>query len=129
MIGYYGLITFETSDKKVLNFNTLTYNSQGRMSKHNIIGKKPKTEYIGPGLDQVKFTINLNGNYGLKPREEMEKWIEIANSGEANFLVIGGKVLGKDKWIVKSINEIWEKIYNDGKIFSGKISVTFEEYI
>lgn len=129
MIGYYGDIIFETSDKRILNFTGLRVDTEGRFATHEIIGKKPVTEYIGPNLQKISFTVNLNGNHGVKPRAEMERWMEKVESGEAEVLVIGGKPLGSDKWIVKSISETWDTIFNGGELFSGKVEVSLEEYI
>jgi phage protein U len=129
MIGYLGDVIFETSDSRILNFSGFVLESASRFAAHEVIGKKPKTEFIGPGLNTVTFTINLNGNHGVKPREEMTKWIIKSNSGKAFSLVIGGRVLGADKWVVKSISEAWDTLFNGGELFSGKIEVTIEEYI
>lgn len=129
MIGYYGDIIFETSDKRIFNFAGFKRDTENRTATHEIIGQKPVTEYIGPGLQKVTFTVNLNGNHGVKPREEMERWLRKVENGEAETLVIGGKPLGTDKWIVRSVSEDWDTIFNGGELFSGKINVTMEEYI
>lgn len=129
MIGYFGSIVFQSSSKKLLTFNDFKYAAAGRWEKHNVIGKKPVSEFIGPDTDSITFTIILNGSYGVKPRTEMETWIEMVNSGEVDILVVGNKPLGKDKWSVKSVSEAWDVIFNKGELFSGKIDVTLEEYI
>ncbi|KZL88721.1 phage tail protein [Clostridium magnum] len=129
MIGYFGDIVFETSDKKILTFTSFKHDSAGRWEKHNVIGTKPISEFVGPDLDTITFTINLNGSYGVKPRDEMEKWIGLVNSGIVDVLVIGTKALGQDKWSVKGVSEAWDVIFNKGELFSGKIDVTLEEYI
>ncbi|WP_297429326.1 phage tail protein [Clostridium sp.] len=129
MIGYFGKVVFKASRKKVLTFSDLKHSTSGRIEKHNVIGKKPVSEFIGPDVDTITFTINLNGSNGVKPRTEMEKWTKMANDGVAEILVIGHKALGKDKWIVKSVSEAWDVIFNKGELYSGKIDVTLEEYI
>lgn len=129
MIGFFGDIIFETSDKRILNFAGLKRDVESRIATHEIIGKKPATEYIGPGLQKVTFTVTLNGNHGVKPRAEMERWLAKVESGEVATLAIGGKPLGTDKWIVRSVSEAWDTVFNGGELFSGKIDVTLEEYI
>lgn len=129
MVGYFGNIKFETSDKKILTFSELKHDSAGRWEKHSVIGQKPISEFIGPDLDTITFTINLNGNNGIKPRDEMNKWISMVNSGIADILVIGNKALRKDKWAVKSVSEAWNTVFNRGELYSGSINVTLEEYI
>ena len=129
MIGYLGDIIFETSDKRILTFSGFKYQAAGRWEKHNVIAKKPKSEFVGPDLDTITFTIDLNGINGVKPRDEMEKWISKVNTGVVDILVIGNKVLGQDKWSVSQISESWDTIFNKGELFSGKIDVTLQEYI
>lgn len=130
MIGYFGKqIIFETSDKRIMSFTGLSVDIASRYEKHDVIMKKPKTEFIGPDLDLLSFTINLNGSFGVKPRAEMEKWAVLARDGIAETFVIGGKPLGSDKWVVKSVSQAWDTVFNQGELFSGKIDVTLEEYI
>lgn len=129
MIGYFGDIVFEVSDEKIYTFNGFKLEASARFSAHEIIGAKPKTEFIAPNLKTISLTINLIGNYGITPMEEMQKWISLVEAGEADYLVIGWDVLGDDRWIVKSVSETWNTIFSEGELFSGKIDVTFEEYI
>lgn len=129
MIGSYGDIVFETSDKRILTFSDFKYTAASRWEKHDNMNAKPTSEFIGPDLDQITFTVILNGNYGVKPRQEMEIWLEKVTKGTADVLVIGTKPLGQDKWVVKQVSNAWDTIFNKGELFSGKIDVTLEEYI
>jgi phage protein U len=129
VIGAFGKIFFKSSDKRILTFNGLTREIAGRFETHEVIGKKPKTEFIGPGLDTISFTINLNASLGVRPRREMDKWEAMASKGSAEILVIGGKPVGTDKWVVKSVSQAWDTIFIKGELYSGKIDVTLEEYI
>lgn len=129
MIGSFGDIIFETSDQRILNFTDFKYDSASRIEHHAVVNSKPVSEFIGPDIDTIEFTVNLNGRYGVKPRDEMDKWINKSNTGEVDILVIGNKSLGKDKWLVQKISEAWDVIFNAGELFSGKIDVTLEEYI
>lgn len=129
MIGYLGDIVFETSDQRILTFTGFKHDSAGRWEKHSVIGQKPVQEFVGPDIDTITFTVNLNGSYGVKPRDEMEKWLNMVNDGIVDVLVIGTKALGKDKWSVKNVSEAWEVVFNKGELFSGKVDVTLEEYI
>lgn len=130
MIGYFGKdMIFETSDDRILTFTDFKRDAASRWASHEVIGKKPTTEFIGPGLDTVSFTVNLNGNNGVKPRDEMDKWQIKARDGGAETLVIGDKPLGADKWIVKSVSQAWGVIFNRGELFSGKVDITLEEYV
>jgi phage protein U len=129
MIGYFSDIVFEVSDEKIYTFSGFKLDASARYSAHEMIGVKPKTEFIAPNLKTISLTINLNGNYGVKPGQEMHRWIDLAETGEADYLVIGWDVMGDDQWVVKSVSESWDTFFNEGELFAGKIDVTFEEYI
>lgn len=130
MIGYFGTIIFETSDQRILTFTGFKRDTAARFATHELIARKSVTEFTGPGLGSITFTIALNGNYGVSPREEMALWREKAENGEAEYLVIGGALIGrKTKWVVKSVSESWDTILNGGELFSGKIDVALEEYL
>lgn len=129
MIGYFGDIVFETSDKKILTFSEFKHDSAGRWEKHAVVGEKPVSEFVGPDLDSITFTIALNGSNGVKPLDEIYKWHDMVNEGYADVLVIGNKILGSDKWVVKQISGTWNTVFNHGELYSASIDVTLEEYI
>lgn len=129
MIGYFGPVIFETSDSRILNFEGFSYNVSANYEKHDILGQKPRSEFNNPDLETISFTIHLNGNHGVKPRDEIEKWASIVNQGEAYSLVIGSKVIGDDLWVCTNIGSAWDTVFNGGELFSAKIDVSLEEYI
>lgn len=129
MIGYYGDIVFEISDSRILTFSDFQRSSTSRWAKHEVIGKKPTSEFLGPDLDTISFTVTLNGQYGVRPREEMDRWLIKVRNGKAETLVIGNKALGVDKWVVKSVSQMWEVIFSKGEVLKGKIDIELEEYV
>ncbi|MEK3996672.1 phage tail protein [Psychrobacillus sp. FSL K6-2365] len=129
MIGYFGNVKFVSNSKKILTFSDMKYDSTVRNEKHGVIGRKPIKEYIGPELDTVSFTILLSAANGVKPRTELEVWHRMKHRQEARLLVIGGKILGTDKWTVESVSSSWDIIWNKGELYSCKVDITLEEYI
>ena len=63
----------------------------------------------------------MNGNHGVKVREEMTQWIIKSNLGQAHSLVIGGRVLGADKWVVKSISSLGYNFFTGESCLQEKI--------
>lgn len=129
MIGFFGNVKFVSNDKRILTFSEMKYESKVRNEKHNVIGRKPIKEYIGPELDVITFTIHLSAANGVKPRTELEVWHRMKHRQEAKLLVIGGKLLGTDKWTVESVSSSWDTIWNKGELYSCKVDITLEEYI
>ncbi len=129
MIGAFGDITFESNDQRILTFTGFQRDSSSRFATHEVIQKKPVTEFLGPDLDTISFTIQLSGAFGVKPREEMEKWLRKNREGHAETLVIGNKGLGYDKWIVTSVSQMWDVIFNKGEVYSGRVDIEIQEYV
>jgi phage protein U len=129
VIGFYGDIVFETSDERILNFNGFTRNATSTWHNHRKIGGKPASEFIGPELDTISFTIHLSSNYGVNPQKEMDRWLEKCRFGTVDTLVIGNKALGVDKWKVLSVSQMWNVVLNRGELFSGDMEIGLEEYV
>lgn len=128
-IGVFGDIVFETSDKRILTFQGFQREVASRWAQHDVIRRKPASEFLGPELDTITFTVILNANLGVKPIAEMNKWLRYCRGGVAHTLVIGSSALGVDKWTVESASQMWDVIWNDGKVFSGKVDVSLKEYV
>ena len=129
MIGYFGKIRFETSDKRILTFRDFKRDSSVRSEKHNVIGAKPVKEFIGPELDTITFTIDLSAANGVNPRVDAEKWLRMNRAGQAHMLVIGDRWLGLDKWTVENVSQAWNMVFNKGELYSCSVDITLEEYI
>lgn len=129
-IGSLGkLITFETSDKKILTFKDFKREKAGRWGAHNRIGKKPKQQFLGPGLDKVTFTITLSAQHGVKPRTTLDNIGKYVDNGTPAKLVIGTKRVGKNKFIISQTSEAWDMIWNKGELVKATLDITLEEYV
>jgi phage protein U len=129
-IGNLGkLITFKTSDKKILTFSNMQQNVSGRWSSHNRIMRKPLSEFNGSDLRSITFTIHLDAMLGVKPRKIFEKIEKAVEKGHVYPLVVGGKKVGKNKWKITKISEKWDVIYNGGELAKASLDLSLEEYL
>lgn len=129
-IGNFGkLIVFETSDKKILNFNEFQKTVSGNWAKHDRVGKKPLSEFLGANLQQVTFTITLNAQHGVKPRKTMESIEKAIEKGQVENLVIGGAKVGKNKWKITQMTEAWDTVLTAGELMKATLNLTLEEYL
>lgn len=128
MVGSFGKIIFETSDKRILTLRDFKRNTSARWAEHELINAKPKSEFLGPNLDTIQFTIKLNASLGIKPTIEMNKWLDMCRSGTVEMLIIGSKSIGVDKWSVDSVGQAWDVIWKNGSIYSATMDITLKEY-
>ena len=128
-IGHFGKnLIFSTSDKKILTFGNFTQKVSARWSTHNIIGSKPHKEFNGPDSRRVTFEMTFDAIYGVKPRKMLETLEKMVENGTVDYLVIGGRKIGDNRFYISSMSETWDVVYNRGQLERATVSVTMEEY-
>lgn len=129
-IGNLGnLITFRVSDKQVLTFQDFKQTVSGRWATHERIGKKPQSEFLGAELRRVTFQIELFAQKEIRPRKIIKEIEQAIETGKAMKLVIGGKPIGRHKWKIINMSEVWDVLMLGGKLYQATISLTLEEYV
>ena len=71
----------------------------------------------------------LDAVLGVRPREMLECLEDIVESGKVDYLVIGGRAVGKNRFSVTSMSEAWDVVYSGGELARATVSVTMEEYV
>lgn len=128
-IGNFGkVITFEVNSNKILTFQDMKRNVSARWKTHNIVQKKPKAEFIGPGADTITIKVFLSAEHGVKPRKTLNAIEEAINKGQVEYFVVGGKKVGNNKYYIESMSEEWEEIWNRGELVKASGSLTLSEY-
>lgn len=128
-IGYLGDVVFVVSEKTLRTFNEFTRSSASRWAKHEVLGKKPLTQWIGPGLDTVSFTMRFDARYGINPRKELDRLTTLEREGKALPLEIGGKGVGVGLWVITSLEQSWSNIDHIGNILVAMANISLEEYV
>lgn len=128
MIGSFGDVVFEASSNKVLTPSGISRDTSSRWTNHEVIAKKPISEFVGPGLDTMSMTIILDAGFGVDPKAVMDKLLDYCRKGEAYTLIIGTAV-GVDKWVITQVSQMWDIVDKNGKVVNGKVDVTFTEYL
>jgi len=121
-------LIFEVSSNKVFPAKDIKVTQDGRWTKHNIIQKVPRSEFSGPDTRGVTLTLVLSAEHGVKPRTMISTIEKAARTGQVEYLVIGGKIIGSNKMSISSVSETWKTIYNKGELVRANVDVTFTEY-
>ena len=128
-IGNFGkLITFETSDRRILSPQNFKREVSGRWASHPRILKKPRRQFLGPDTDKVTFTIKIDARHGVRPRKTLDAIEKHVRNGTPENLVIGGKKVGSSKMTINSASEPWDEIWNGGELVRASVDITVEEY-
>ena len=117
MIGTFGTaLVFEVSDSRVLTFNGMTREVSGRWTDHEVMGVKPKPEFLGPG------------NLGVRPRQLLERVADMVERGQAEYLIINCKPVSKNPFRITGSSETWNTLYSGGELARASLTLTLEEY-
>lgn len=128
LVGFMADIPFIVSSHYIRTFDDYGRGSAGRWAQHDIIGDKPVLEFIGPDMEIISFSMQLRADQGIDPSKELEKLRKLRDTGQYFPLVIGGKLITDNMWVIESLDEsvsFWGKF---GSIMSAKVSVTLKEY-
>lgn len=128
-LGSFGDIVFEVSSRKALTFRDYKREAKARYASHEIIGKKPILEYLGPDGAELSFVMQFRVDRGVNPAEEADKIRAICEQGKAEYFILGNKVIGDNPWVIVSVGENDAIIDNMGRIIQNRIDVTLKEYI
>ena len=104
MIGTLGELPFVCSRKRVLTFSELSRDHSARWAKHDIIGKKPILEYVGPDLSSVSLSIRFDVSLGVPPAVGLLRLKKMLDNRKYKTLIIGGEYLGR--YVIESISEV-----------------------
>lgn len=126
MIGILGNVIFTVSSFKVLTFSGLTKDVSVRTVEHEVIGMKPKTEFIGPDLKPVSFDMRLDANLGVNPQDEIDNLEYLCENGIICVLILGDKVHGE--YLITGISQSFDHFYRDGTLLKASINVKLKEY-
>ena len=67
MIGYFGDVIFETSDRRICTFNNMKRTISASYSEHNRYKKKSEREFEGPKNQSVSFKMKFVAGHGVRP--------------------------------------------------------------
>ena len=129
MIGTLGpALIFTVSDDYVFTFDGMTREVSGRWATHETPGIKPRAEFLGPGLQSVSLPITLSASLGVKPRLMLELIEQMVETGDAEYLILGFRPVGKNRFRITGSSESWDLVYNRGELARAKLTLTLEEY-
>lgn len=129
VLGSFGDVVFEVSADKVVTFSDFSRSSSTRWADHEMPHAKPKSEWLGPGLDEISFKMRFDARYGYNPRREMEKLLIMCRAGTAATLIIGGGALGVDQWVITAVSQNWTALSGSGGVLVGEADVKLKEYV
>lgn len=120
---------FEVSSHRVLTPSNLKGSTGSDWATHETVGRKARSQWIAPKLKSYSCDILLRAQDGVSPRSTLEYFQRMAESGRADWFVVGGKPLSQYPFKILSVSDEWNAVLNGGALVECKISLTIEEYL
>lgn len=129
IIGSFGKLIFEVSEKKTQTFNNFTRTISPRYVEHNIIGQKPKLEFVGAGADPISFDVKFRAELGINPEKQVEELREYANTGRKDLFIRGNSPISSNYWVIDKMKEEHKRVDNLGNVLEIHVSIDLKEYV
>ena len=127
-IGYMGDIVFVVSPDYMITPMDYERESAGRWTEHDLLMRKPVSQFGGPGLEKLSFSIILDAVHGIDVAEQLKKLRVMRDTGAVFPLIIGGKPVTQSYWRLDSIKETGNYWTADGRLLQCTPSLTLTEY-
>lgn len=127
-VGSFGDIPFIVARGYVRTFKDYGRESSGRWAKHDLIGEKPVLEFLGPDVEKISFKMQFRADHGMNPENEAARLRAMRDKGETAVLMLAGRPVGDNPWVVESIGEtvaFWDAF---GNAISLTVDVSLTEY-
>ena len=127
-VGSMGDIPFVVSYGKIRTFSDYGSSGSGRWVKHDLIGRKPVMEFLGPDVEKVSMKIQLRTDHGINPESELGRLRKMRDTGAVFPFILGGAPVSDNYWLLEDIGENVSYWRAGGKILSVSVDITLTEY-
>jgi hypothetical protein len=120
---------FTVSNQRVFTPNKLKGSTGGDWAVHDVIGRKSRSQFIGPQLKSYQFELLLRAQDGVNPRSTLRHFQEMAESGYTDWFILGGSPLSPHPFKLVSVSDEWDAVISGGVLVECKVSLQIEEYL
>lgn len=128
-IGTLGDLVFEASTSTIRTFDDYKRNTKARIATHELIGRKPILEFLGPDVEEITFNMKFYVFFGVNPTAEVQKLRKSCSNGEVMNFILNNQPVGDNKWLIESVGEAVTAWDNMGNIIRSSVDVTLKEYV
>lgn len=128
-VGSWGnVIRFQVSGNKVLTFqNGMARTTSVQYETHNTLYGAPRLQFVGPGTETVRLTMELNAMICRKPVRVEDAIRKAMLKGEYYPLIVGKHCILKNA-LITSMSTSYDIVIVDGRIMSLKIDIEMSDY-
>ncbi|MDK4485004.1 phage tail protein [Fusobacterium necrophorum] len=126
LIGSLGNYIFAASSLYTKTFHSFSKETSVRWIEHKIMHEKPKLQFDGIELSQIKFTIHLNRFFNVNIEEEKKILEKYMIEGKVLRLILGGRKIGN--YVITRISEDPKGYSAFGSTTKIELGIELKEY-
>lgn len=127
-VGSYMGRVFTVSSRKIFTPNNLSGSTGSDWANHEIIGRKARSQWVGPKLKSYTLDILLRAQDGVSPRSTLDFFQRAAESRNVDWFIIGGRPISEHPFKLVSVSDEWDAVLGGGQLIECRVSLTIEEY-
>jgi hypothetical protein len=128
MVGSYMGRVFTVSSQRILTPSNLKGSAGSDWANHEIIGKKARSQWVGPKLKSYTMDLLLRSQDGVSPRSTLDYFQRAAESQMVDWFIIGGRPISDNPFKLVSVSDEWDTVLNGGTLIECRVSLNIEEY-
>lgn len=129
MILSFGRFAFETGYDRMLPISDAKRSLGLEKEDQDQESGKPATLIKGSKLEEFSFKVKLLRVFDPRPESAISQLETVINKKKPEKLVLGGRVVGKYKWLLVKMEIDYQLLNGDGRILEAGISLSFEEFV
>ncbi len=120
-------IAFEVNADRIRTWQDMRRQAEARWHSHDVYQGKPRLEFLGPGLATLSFSVRLDIDRGVIPRDELRLLREQVTSGTVLQFTIGSDLVGD--FVLKGMSESLDRFNREGVLTKATVNLTLEEFV
>lgn len=129
MILSFGHFAFETRYDRMLPISGAKRSLELEKEDQDQESGKPATLIKGSKLEDFSFKVKLLRVFDPRPESVVSQLETVINKKKPEKLVLGGRVVGKYKWLLVKMEIDYQLLDGAGHIVEAEVSLSFEEFV
>ncbi len=126
-IATFGTKQFVVSKNKIYTIDGISFSQAINVETQEVEGRKPSSFIKGIGLIPLSFSVMLDARF-VDVKAEIDWWDNKLLSLKPEVFTLGGKVISKNKFLLKSVSKSELQMGKNGLYLKAKLDLQFEEY-
>ena len=124
IVGSLGKTIFGCSSFYIKTINDLSGDKSVRWIEHG----KPKLQFEGVALDELKLNIHLNAAWNVNPTAAAKEFEDYMKKGQKLKFILGSRVVGSGWYVITSMSETYKAYTSLGNVSKMELSLSLKEY-